>query len=207
VTEASKSLPKHWGWSYHYALDTLDAAYKSAGLAAKAAQKKLDETYIDYEAQYAGGAPEGEDATDWQHSMAAWSERMSEDWQEAHDVLRLVTEAFTIALFHLWERQVKGVMDVTRYNHEQVFAFLSENGLTVNEYDIHSLELTANTLKHSEGRSAKDLYAADVGMFDIRIAPSEEYASYESLRVTHDHFQRFIAAVRSSGPTDRKMGF
>ena len=76
---------------------------------------------------------------------------------EVEGVLRIVREAFTISLYHFWERELVAKMH-KKYNDLDAFAFLKQMGLDPKQTELTALRLTANVAKHSEGTSADALH-------------------------------------------------
>lgn len=180
-------------------------AYESARAAAMREQEKLDEHYEEYRKARKRGVPADEDEEDWEEQLRAWDDHLSDEWHEAETVKRLVVEAFTIALHHLWERQVKAAM-ADDYVPDRAFGWLKGYDMAPRARQLTELKYAAETLKHSDGPAAEELFEMRSDLFDPKLAPTAEDADYESIRITDEIFRTFFEAVRKSGPQDRKIG-
>lgn len=205
--------PRYWGWRFNYAVESLAQAFQSACLAARGEQDSLRASFDRYERDIALGAPREMDEDDWRQSNAAHEDNLSDLYHEQDTTLRLVTEAFIIALWHLWERQLTASMyrvrkegQDYRYDHDAAMGWLFRNGFRPQPRPLHELKFLAETLKHSEGSSAEKLFNLRRDLFDPVIDTHDE-AAYEWVRVEQSTFDHFLVVVRQSGPQDRKIGF
>lgn len=211
--EDVRKPPRYWGWRFNYAVECLGKAYQSARVVALGEQDDLRVRFDRYRAEIDEGMPPGMDEDDWERSNDAHESHLSDLYQEEETTLRLVTEAFIIALWHLWERQITASMYRDRedgvrytYSHDATMGWLKRNGLAPQPRALRELKFLAETLKHSEGSSAEELFRLRRDLFDVHLDTADE-AGYEWVRVDHATFDHFFDAVRSSGPQDRRIGF
>ena len=185
------------GWSFHNGIDEIERAYLAARREPEIQIGKLEAESDRLKAQVASGELTEIDPRDAED----FEEHLNELYAESFYTIDLIREAFAIALFHYWERVAKRWMSGGpdwQYKSREVGNFLERGGYKPNRYELRRLELIANVVKHSQGRSAKELFELDARLF--KKATIESEASYESLELTDDIFSSLLAAVRSSGP-------
>jgi hypothetical protein len=190
-----------WGWRFRVQLDEIRRAYQAAREASEWERKRIENEWKQLEVDEAAGRAsitmEDEDG----QVVYDRGEHVGEMLSEIEGALRIYREAFAIALYHFWERQITARMKVARYHDADVFEYLKNNGIEANEAELTVLRLAANVAKHSEGRSAEELYSLRPDLFDTaEMAKWKDPPGHEHLQITDDVLDAFFRAVRKSGP-------
>lgn len=169
-----------------------------------------DQSKLEAEHESAGHANKWDDA-DGDAVDPDWINRwdglvyLGEERQHLAAILPPIYEAFTIALFHFWEKKVTllGGEKVRKggvYDHGRAIGFLKTQGWTPDAGALTLLQLTANVAKHSSGTSATRLVALKPSFFSPEAQRSLDLVGHETLRLTHDILHTFFIAVERSGP-------
>jgi len=145
---------------------------------------------------------------------------LERDMDAAESTLGLIRHAFTISLFHFWERWVVNEMGVATvsdealsdaqrrariekildYRHDPVVGFLRRHGLAPDPRRLRILQLAANVAKHASGKGNDvELFGLRPDLFEARYWKYGDYTTYQ-LRI-HDAFlDEMFEAVMASGP-------
>ena len=142
---------------FRYGLDELRRAYEAAREAPDRDRKRLEKDWGLLEVEVAAGRASFVETSDSGGVVYDRGEHAGETAAEIEGVLRIVREAFTIALFHFWERELNARMKVPRHKDDEAFAFLKSRGITPDESTLIQLHFAANVAKHGEGPSAERL--------------------------------------------------
>lgn len=133
---------------------------------------------------------EGVPSNDYHDDIAMFAD----EFESTHVIL---VEAFTIALFHFWEKQCNDWLSVNYYNHTAVMTWLTANGATPNTSDLQKLQLIVNAKKHGPGQSANALYNLDPTLF-ARRGTAGFVPSDKNLVITKQMLDGFFASVKTS---------
>lgn len=186
---------------FRYALDELRRAYEAAREASDRDRKRLDRQWEELEREVAAGRASFIEEDEEGRVVYDRGEHAGEMIAEIGGVLRIVREAFTISLHHFWERELTKKMHTTEYQESKAFDFLKSKQIKPNEIGLKTLRLAANVSKHSEGKSAEQLYKLRPELFDsTAMAKFNDPPAYEYLRITDQVIDEFFEIVRISGP-------
>lgn len=190
-----------WAVLFGYGLEELRRAYEASREASDRARVRLEQQWEELEQEVAAGRANFIEEDDEGRVAYDRGEHAGEMMAEISGVLRILREAFTISLYHFWEREVASRMKAAAYSDAKAFAFLKSLGTKPNEAALTTLRLAANVAKHGKGDSAKKLHALRPDLFDTKaMARSNDSAGYEYLRITDAILEEFFDAVRDSGP-------
>lgn len=199
------SLPKRaqsmWGWMLRLRIDQLQNAYKAARAAPDADREDIERRWKKLESDVAAGRSSFIEEDEDGQVIYDHGDAIGEDIAGVEETLRIVREAFTISLHHLWERELNKRLKTKHYDEPKVFTYLKADGLHPDEAKLTALRLACNVAKHSAGNSADDLYLIRPDLFDIaEMRKHGEPPSQEHLRISDHTLTEFFAAVRASGP-------
>ena len=203
MTLTAKSLStSFWGWSFRFELDEIKRAYKAAREASDRDRERIEREWQLLEAEVEAGRASLTDEDENGQVVYDRGEHVGEIQSEIDRVLSIYREAFTIVLYHFWERQLMARMKVKRYPDDAaVFAFLKKSGIDPDEPELTALRLAANVAEHSEGTSADKLFKLRPDLFDDEAMMKwKEAPSHEHLKITNDALDAFFEAVKRSGP-------
>jgi hypothetical protein len=120
---------------------------------------------------------------------------------EADTSIALIREAFTLALFHYWEKCGQSWLRTPGYRFKKSNTRLTDSGDYVADYEtLDLMRMVANTVKHQSA----ELWKNYPEMFSPLVAHYLEdgfippYA--DLIRLTDEHMKRFITALWNSGP-------
>lgn len=116
------------------------------------------------------------------------------------DALKHIREAFLMALYHYWEREV-AVWMRKPYEADTAYQFLRSEGLQADTKLLEELRQIMRCLKHDKGAALWELRPDYFP--SVRVAqgekPTNREAGYLELRLPDDAFDTYYAAVRASG--------
>ena len=129
-----------------------------------------------------------------------------DDWAidklyEADTSISVIREAFTLVLFHYWEKSAQIWLGDKNYKFSKNHKRLTKDGRYIVDYDnLELMRLVANTIKHHN----KALHNNHPEMFDAIIGhyiKENSLPPYGSLiRLTDGDMDNFISALKMSGP-------
>jgi len=120
---------------------------------------------------------------------------------EADTAITLIREAFTLALFHYWEKCGQSWLRTPGYRFKKSNTRLTDSGDYLADYEtLDLMRMVANTVKHHSA----ELWRNYPEMFSPLVADYLEdgftppYA--DLIYLTDEHMKRFITALWNSGP-------
>jgi len=189
---------------FGYRVKQLRSAYEAARATSDRQRVRLERDWEELERKVAAGRAAYTEEDEDGQVIYDRGEEAGEMMAEIEGILRLVREAFTISLHHLWERELTAAMRVKRYDPQKAISFLKSKGMVPDEIGLTILRLAANVAKHSEGRSTKQLYELRPSLFDVtKMNQYKDVPSYEYLRITDEIIDGFFDVVQKSGPQAR----
>jgi hypothetical protein len=195
-----------WAFLFQYGVEELRRAYDAARESPDRDRARLDRQWEELEAEVAAGRASFVEEDSEGRVVYDRGEHAGEMTAEIEGVLRIIREAFAISLHHFWERELTVKLGRSRYDEAEAFRYLRRLGITPNETGLTGLRLAANVAKHSEGRSAEQLYELRPDLFDAERATGRDDAlGYEDLRITDEIIDEFFDTVRQSGPQRRRQ--
>lgn len=143
----------------------------------------------------------------WQRDRG---EEMSEEIDAAEDSLLTLRKAFTILLYHEWEKQAQlWFKHNGRPSGTEIEAGVVAAGLPVSP-TIDEIRLLVNTMKHNSIKFGPKLYERRGDFFKPNFDPDElnpftnqprTNVDYDDAIILNDaHLAEFFKAVRASGP-------
>ncbi|MFF0948338.1 hypothetical protein ACFYE9_11890 [Rhizobium leguminosarum] len=185
------------GWLFQAKLDDLRHAYAAARSSCDHDRARLEQQWAAFQAQVdVGTAVLYEEDEDGQ-IIYDYSEHFGDTNAEIESALSLVRQAFVISLHHLWEREINKFMKTKKYEPKEAYHALEAVGLIVQRDELERLRLACNVAKHSEGRSADELFATNPEMF--KLDDAYDKPAYDNLIVTDADLESFFASVVKSG--------
>lgn len=138
--------------------------------------------------------PDGEDG-DSDDLIREVYDRASESVTEIHRGATLVSKAFLIVLWHMWERHCNRRLKEREYRSGKVFAWLNAKGRTPDMKRLDQLRLAANCAKHGPGDGCRNLFRKRPDLFrENGRAPCES-----NLIIKTDVLNEFFSAVLYAG--------
>jgi hypothetical protein len=190
-----------WSWLFKYQLGELRRAYRGAREASERERAAIEKKWNEFEVSVAAGMAQFVEEDEEGNVIVDWGDQAGEALSEIDAVQRIYREAFLIALYHFWERELLKRMKQSRYSDEQAFAFLKSKGLSPDEPNLKALRLATNVAKHSKGPSADQLHMLRPELFDTKeMAKWKHKPGHEYLRISDNVLDAFFEAVRKSGP-------
>lgn len=174
-------------WLYDYGIEKIERAYNAAR---SALDDEIKSVQVDFDKHIAAHGPD----TDY-------ADHLIDMHTQADDSLKLVREAFALALHHYWEKKSNEWTGVSRYQYKQAHKELAKRGYLVEKVGLGKLRKTANTIKHD----SDELYKQYKGMFDKSVARDIKNGDkpdyHDNLILTDADMQDFLRALKASGPT------
>lgn len=190
------------GQVFHAGLATLLDAYRSARADPDRALRQIDADAKKFQARIDAGEAQQFEYEDGQ-IVYDYADDYGELAAEAREVIKLVEEAFVVALAHFWERFFLRRLGATIYREAEIYPFLQSKGWPLNTAKVEELRLCANVVKHSSGRSANELLSRRPDMFIAERIASGQAPGYENLKINEGDLREFFQAVEASGPRHR----
>src|SRR3972149_1335397 len=104
-----------WAYLFDYGLEELWRAYEGAREAPDRDRARIDRQWEELEREVAAGRANFVEEDEDGRVVYDRGEHAGEMMAEVEGVLRVVREAFTISLYHFWERELTAKMQVIRY--------------------------------------------------------------------------------------------
>lgn len=188
------------GWMFQEDLRQLRDAYQASRSNPDNRQREAERAWAKLEEDVAAGvASLAEEDADGQ-VVYDYGEHFGEIAAEIQRTQQLVREAFSISLYHFWEREAGRLLG-TEYKPKTGLGELEKLGLQPNIAGLERLRLVCNVAKHSAGGSADQLYQLHPEMFDTkRMSDFETGPDYESLILSDADMEAFFVVVQESGP-------
>jgi len=205
-----RSPLSRWVTEFDHELKLLEQAYRNA-----IAEMLTDRAYLTSEGsgldqEASAGVPHDVGTDELDQYFQQRDVDISGWLYDIDTTVRLITEAFIIALWHFWERRLLRAPagDKTRdekgqYAHCKSFAWLKDNGCAPDGRQLGELKLLAETLKHHFGKCSRELYERRPDLFIEFDAERIEPSSYQ-LDMTPQRFDEYLDVVRRSGPINSK---
>lgn len=197
------------GWKFQHAMDRLERNFHAAcepfklqieAANARAAnlQKQVDAGKASWIMEHDG----------WQRDLG---EELSEEVQDAEDSLLTLRKAFTILLYHEWEKQAqRWFAHNGKPNGVEIENGVKNAGLPVDPL-IEAIRLLVNTMKHNSKTFGPLLWRDHSSFFDASFDPNAvnpvtgkpmALVDYDASIKLHDvHIADFFRAARASGPS------
>ena len=132
---------------------------------------------------------------------ADFGEEIGARQDSAEDALNEIVIAFTMTLFHFWERRCNRWLAVHYYDGAKVQAALNAVGLPTWDHRVVQLQLVANALKHGNGKSCTALFDAYPALFASDGTSPGPVADAEAIRVSAALWEEWASAIEAAGPT------
>ena len=192
-----------FAWLFHDDLELLTRAYQSSRVTAEKDKAVVEQRAAEFQKDVdAGKASWGEYDEDG-NLLYDHGEDFGEVIEEKDGVLSIIRLAFVISLHHYFEQQLSKRLPGKKYDQAKAFSFLRSYGWQPRETELNELRLAANCAKHSEGKSADELYSLRADMFDANKIKNGFDPGYESLALTDVHVEAFFNAVGQSVSSQR----
>lgn len=194
-----------FAWRWHYGLRTLKKAYESSRIDADKEIADINMRAEKHENLVAAAKASWDEYDEDGNFVYNYGENLAEEMHDVESVLSLVRLAFVISLHHFVEQRLARELPrkengELHYVQSAAFDWLKHKGWPAKENELKALRLAANCAKHSEGRSAKELFELQPDMFDKDKIDMGFEPGYESLALTDMHLLSLFEAVRTSVP-------
>lgn len=199
-----------WGW--HSGVRSLRKAYESSRVTPDLEQIDIQMRAARHQKLVDAGEASWDEHDDEGNVVYSYGETLGEELYNVENVIALVRLAFVISLHHYVEQQLVDRIPSNQagqktYNEKTAFAWLKSFGWIPLEAELKALRLAANCAKHSQGRSAKELFTDCPDMFDTRKIEMGYSPGYDTLNLTDAHVLAFFEAVRLSVPDNLGISF
>lgn len=201
------------GFDFERGLSILDQSLSAATGALELNRAAVQKQWDDYEAAVAAGAPED---VEWDDDIKVWDRGMAYEndlhmIQDAHGVMR---KAHVIALYHLWERVVRGWTKApASADHKRLRKLVEAKGIKVHPR-LEAIRDLNNALKHNSEKSGPELLGSWPELFSdefksgiaerldkARTDPQRPMIDwFEAIRINDGQMAEVVLALRTSGP-------
>lgn len=190
--EVSRDGIRKWRWLY--SIQKTRAAYDAARAGALENMKDI----LSFVAEHAKSEPDrsDEDWDDWQ----TYSEHLSDQIYEIESVFLNLRNAFSLILYHSWERHAVRWIDWKgRYHIGNMTPRLRAMNYKIDP-GIHILASVANTIKHNSAELWKKNSSMFREKFEDEINDDGEADYMDGLRLSDDDMLKFFVSLEKSGP-------
>jgi len=194
-----------FAWRFHSGLRMLRRAYKSSRVTADKEKANIERRAAEFQKKVDAGTASWIEYTEDGKDSYDYGEQLWNVLDDEESVLHLVRLAFVISLNHYFEQQLSAILPNNKYAQAKAFSRLKGYGWKPLETELNELRLAANCAKHSEGASAKTLYALRSDMFDTSKIKMGFEPGYDSLALSDAHVESFFNAVKQSVPDNLGM--
>src|SRR4051812_7396370 len=104
-----------WSFLFRYSLDEMRRAYEAAREAPDRDHARLERDWEELEREIAAGRANLVEEDGDGRAVFDRGEHAGEMMAEIEGVLRIVREAFTISLYHFWERELVSKLKIKEY--------------------------------------------------------------------------------------------
>ncbi|MXO91850.1 hypothetical protein [Pontixanthobacter aquaemixtae] len=201
-----------FAWRWHYGLRTLKSAYQTSRAATDEERRSIDRRAEEYQKRVDRGEASWDECDEEGNLVYSHGEHLGDEMHDVLNVLTLVKLAFVISLHHYVEQRLAPRLPrkpngETRYDPQAAYAWLKDFGWEVKDKQLEELRLAANCAKHSEGKSARELFDLRPDMFDTDKIGMGFDPGYDSLKLTDAHIDVFFEAVKDSVPDNLGLAF
>ncbi|HMI20096.1 MAG TPA: hypothetical protein VK533_11175 [Sphingomonas sp.] len=203
------------GQFFHWELSALRDAYEGAVWRPRERWHRAEQAHrqLGVDIESFGGEIEQE-----RWDRLAQEDALDGEMRAVERTLELIRHAFTISLFHFWERWIvqemrmelmyrKDVADPDkekrlremRYRHDRVVGFLRRHGLAPDPRGLRTLQLVANIAKHSGGHDDAELFMLRPDVFEERKLGTR--GTIYELRLSDAFVDEMFGLVSSVGPS------
>ncbi|HZF94230.1 MAG TPA: hypothetical protein VEZ20_05075 [Allosphingosinicella sp.] len=190
------------GWMFEHGVDRLRRAYEESCRTFYLASEQAHADWTEHQRLVAAGAADTIERDEYGNVEWDYGDHIGAIISEADSGLGLVTEAFTMALHHYWEKQLRRMMKAERYVEREAFDWLTANGLVPRQSELTELRLAANCIKHDDGHLARKR----PDLFDLAdVVPGMKTGWHAALKLQPRHLEAFFVAVRESGPQKKSI--
>lgn len=188
-------------WQFKTGLEELENAYKAARSAPEQDKDNLEKKWQQLEADIKSGTQSLTEEDDDGQVVFDWGDHFYEAQSQIDATLSIVREAFCISLNHFWERQIKIIASIEKYDEEKVLKFLLDAKVNPDEENLRTLRQVSNLIKHDNLDAARPLYKRRPDLFDKSKSLSNPYKpSYDDLRINDPLMVDLFSAVSKSYP-------
>jgi hypothetical protein len=195
---------------FHSGLDTIEQGYRAAirGIAQEIDRKKA--AAYDYTRHIATGGAPIEERDDEDRLIWSNDDLLESTIQVAEDALMSLRKAYTVAVYHYWERSALQWTGKTNEKHDRLAALVEAMGYPIDPR-LHALRDLANLLKHASEKWGVKLHGSWSTLFPSNfVLPTDggwRADWYEQVSLTEDDFLKVLTIVRASGPTNPPINF
>lgn len=180
---------------FQLGLRTIEQAYRSSK---DAFERNLAGTEAEWRRM--AGVPSEQETDD----VAYYRDHLIDEAFDAEQGLRLMREAFALAVYHYWEKEMclhLGIRGKDAKNHANIMEVVVKDGrIEPDRAGLERLRLIANTIKHGLGQP---LYAEAPYLFvdeGRQLETDDRHGWHAFLRLRDEDVRAGFAAVRASGP-------
>lgn len=191
-----------YGFAFEKGVEQLIDAFRLAGGALEANRRNLEDELASYEAAVADGRGV---IGEWEDDHWLWTQDqlLAIQIEDAADSLKLLREAFVVALYHHWERGVRRQFKTDKRSHKDLVRLAEKGGLSMDPR-LSGVRDLANLLKHSNRKRGLDLLASWPELLPSHFTPETKGDWYEAVILTDTTVQVVAEIIKASGPRINK---
>lgn len=180
---------------FQLGLRTIEQAYRSSK---DAFERDLAKTEAEWRRM--ASVPADEETDDVEY----YRDHLTDDAFDAEQGSRLMREAFALAAYHYWEKEMCLHLSITgkdAKSHANIIEVVVKDGrIEPDRAGLDRLRLIANTIKHGLGQPLYDKAPALFADEARHLEKDDRHGWHALLRLRDADVQAGFAAVRASGP-------
>lgn len=194
------------GYVFQEGVRVLIAAYTSAADALHEEWQRAREDAASYLEDVASGECEWIGERD-DEGVVIWDQEQVHDMEieSRLDAAAALRKAFTLSLYHHWERSARQWTHDDRRDHDKLIKAVERLGYPISPR-LAAVRDLANLLKHDNDKRAADLKLSwPVLLQNTQPVPGRRTNWYDAVRLTDDHLTEAFNIVAASGPDEKLL--
>lgn len=188
------------GYMYKDGVNSIRLSYDSASRALQLDTERAYDEINNYNAKVLAGDQSGIERDDDGHILWDEADVLMHRSLQAEDALNILRKAFTIVLYHHWERSVREWVKSKHAKHDTLVTAALAIGQPTDPL-VNDLRTLVNTLKHNNEVWGKPLHTARPDLFKGEFKITQTNPDwYDAIEVSGPALLAFFDAVSSSGP-------